>query len=470
MKRRKVDSHVERRLLMALISSTDFLSQASTIIDLELIEANHWRTIAEWCLDHFTKHHVAPGQDIETTYHSWAEEHEDSPHADAIHDLLEDLSTSWDKDPDPLNVPYLLDQLRLLLNRRRLHKLQEHMDWALASGHPEEAQEAVLGYHPVEATSVVGVDPFRDEEVWERAFSQSSQPLLALPGDAGRFLNHAMTRDALIGIQGPEKRGKTWWCFELVIQALQERRRVAFFQVGDLSEHQALIRLGVHLTGRPYLKSLCKETEIPTKIFPPRKDGDELRVETKITTFKRTVTKGGCLRAVKRFKRSQGMHPDRSYLKVSIHSNSSINVRGIQGILAQWEVSEGFIPDVIVIDYADILAPEDPRQQPRDQVNETWKALRRLSQDQHCLVLVPTQADAASYDVKTQSVKNFSEDKRKLAHVTGMLGLNQTEEEKAMSIMRLNWIVLRESPFSTYKCLWVGQCLPIGRAYFCATL
>jgi len=335
---------------------------------------------------------------------------------------------------------------------------------------PEEAQAAVLGYHPVESVSIVGIDPLRDKEVWERAFSQSSQPLLTLSGDAGRFLNHAMTRDALIGIQAPEKRGKTWWCFEFVVQALRGRRKVAFFQVGDLSEHQALIRLGVHLVGRPYLPSLCVETEIPTQIFPPREDGEELRVETKTVTFNRTVTKQGCLRAVKRFNRSSGMNPKRSYFKVSIHSNSSINVRGIQGILAQWEVAEGFIPDIIVIDYADILAPEDPREQPRDQVNTTWKALRRLSQDQHCLVLVPTQADAASYDIRTQSVRNFSEDKRKLAHVTGMLGLNQTEEEKALNIMRLNWIVLRESPFSTYRCLWVGQCLSIGRPYYCATL
>ena len=131
---------------------------------------------------------------------------------------------------------------------------------------------------------------------------------------------------------------------------------------------------------------------------------------------------------------------------------------------------EGFIPDVIVIDYADILAPEDPRQQPRDQVNETWKALRRLSQERHCLVIAPTQANAASYDKWVQGMHNFSEDKRKLAHVTGMLGLNQTEEEKALHVMRLNWIVLRESPFNAQQCLWVGQCLEIGRAFYCATL
>ena len=46
------------------------------------------------------------------------------------------------------------------------------------------------------------------------------------------------------------------------------------------------------------------------------------------------------------------------------------------------------IPDVIIVDYADILAPEDTRQsEKRHQVDETWKALRRLSQEWHALVI-----------------------------------------------------------------------------------
>ena len=130
------------------------------------------------------------------------------------------------------------------------------------------------------------------------------------------------------------------------------------------------------------------------------------------------------------------------------------------------------MPDVIIIDYADILAPEPNTGQLniRDQINSTWKALRRLSQEKHCLVIAPTQADAASYNQTLLDLRNFSEDKRKLSHVTGMLGLNQTKEEKGRGIMRLNWIVLREDNFQTDRCLYVGQCLTLGRAFSCCTL
>ena len=71
-------------------------------------------------------------------------------------------------------------------------------------------------------------------------------------------------------------------------------------------------------------------------------------------------------------------------------------------------------------------------------------ALRALSLERHCLVASATQADADSYDRYTLGMSNFSESKTKLAHVTGMLGLNQTEEEKKKGITRINKILARE--------------------------
>jgi hypothetical protein len=135
-------------------------------------------------------------------------------------------------------------------------------------------------------------------------------------------------------------------------------------------------------------------------------------------------------------------------------SNSTTTVADVRASLDE-KIKGGWIPDVVVIDYADILAPEAGAklQDFRHQTNETWKALRRLSQDYHVLVVTATQSDAASYEARLVTRKNFSEDKRKLSHVTGMVGLNQTEEEKSRGIYRLNWIVLREGVFYEARCV-----------------
>jgi hypothetical protein len=77
-------------------------------------------------------------------------------------------------------------------------------------------------------------------------------------------------------------------------------------------------------------------------------------------------------------------------------------------------------------------------------------------------VVTATQTAARGYDAITQSQKHFSEDKRKLAHVTGMVGLNQTVKEKEKGIMRLNWIELREGWYSERQCCYVATCFELA--------
>jgi replicative DNA helicase len=145
-------------------------------------------------------------------------------------------------------------------------------------------------------------------------------------------------------------------------------------------------------------------------------------------------------------------------------------VKDIDKVLQGWVVEKGFVPDIVVIDYADILAPERKNLMGRDAVNESWAAMRRLAQERRLLVISPTQADADSYDRWIMGMRNFSEDKRKLSHVTGMLGLNQTEVEKKLMVSRLNWLVLREESHNPRRCLYVGQCPPLGRMMTCSVL
>ncbi len=149
-------------------------------------------------------------------------------------------------------------------------------------------------------------------------------------------------------------------------------------------------------------------------------------------------------------------------LKLSTHAMSSISIAGVGSVIESW-VRTGWVPDVIVIDYADILAPQDGKADSRDQVNATWKGMRSLSQQLHCLNVTATQTDADSYDTDVIDMSNFSEDKRKRAHVTGSIGINQTDAEKEMGITRFNWIVRREWAYSKKKCVHVAGCLSIAR-------
>ena len=153
--------------------------------------------------------------------------------------------------------------------------------------------------------------------------------------------------------------------------------------------------------------------------------------------------------------RKQKMKSKKSYLRLSCHPNSTLSVKQIENIIRGWE-RDGWIPDVVVVDYVDILNMDSSGVEGRDRINETWKQLRRLNQTFHCLVVTGTQANADSYSAKTQDMSNFSEDKRKYAHVTATIAINQTNEEKDNGVCRLNYIVRREEAFLSNRCVHVA--------------
>ena len=120
----------------------------------------------------------------------------------------------------------------------------------------------------------------------------------------------------------------------------------------------------------------------------------------------------------------------------------------------------GYVPDVITIDYADILAPSEKGEY-RNQLDGIWKRLRGLAQRRKAVVFTATQStrEGLSTDVTAQSI---AEDIRKLAHVTCMVALNQSKVEKEQNIMRLSQIAVREGDSVTKDALCL-QCYAIGR-------
>jgi len=426
----------------------------------------------EWCVEYHTTYKRAPRKDIEGIYYTWAEA-ESTNHADAeaVFDLLKSLSLKHKATEEDQNTDYLVAQFKQYMLGLKVTALKDSISLSLQRGEVDEAVNQIEGFRSHSVGLSTGCSPFQDASVWDDAFAEPDKSLIELPGAAQYYLGPAMTREGLIGIQGPDKRGKTFWCLEFAIRAVMQRKRVAFFSVGDLSQRQMLKRLAVRLEGVPATERQCGPD---SPIFVPQglrtgpstgplEGGLRDRVLYKKRIFNQPITRSCTDSAISRFVRGFAIKGDVPYFMLSTHANSSINVRGIEGILNSWEYEQGFIPDVIIIDYADILSPENNRKESRDQVNETWSAMRRLSQNRKCLILTPTQANAKAYVSESQSMANFSNDKRKNAHVTGMLALNQTEAEKQAQLMRLGWVVLRESSFSAGDQLYVGICPALAR-------
>lgn len=467
MKVEKYDNAVERLIVTGMIVDRSTLSRLAPRWNKDGLFRSKWANIVgRWCVDYFGEYEDAPGRNVVSLFTAWSERHKDKETVGTVESFLSALSREYSSKKKSINADYVIDQAQKHFNRVKAKKVTDLVTGYLAEGDVDEAVKTLESFNRLDVGIGSGIDVLSDKSVIRSAFESQQEPLITYPGALGKFFGAALERDGLVGFMGPEKRGKTWWLLDVCWRAMEQGRRTAFFEVGDLSEAQIVRRFMIRAAGRP-LKA--GEYKMPVEITNNgRGDDDEdtpsADVEYEKHSHDDDLTWREAWKACRRI--TKGTNGD--LLRLSVHPTDSISVTGIEAVLKEWE-REGWAPDVIGLDYADILAPISGTAETRDQINTTWKRLRSMSQKFHALVVTATQTDSASYKKRSLDRTNFSEDKRKFAHVTGMVGINVTDDEKAKMVTRLNWIQLREWEFDTNTHCHVAGCLPVANPAFMST-
>lgn len=497
----EVSSHKQRALLTAMVTNDRFLREVAALYKPEFFE-EAFRTIAGWCLAYGAQYGRAPRAEIQRLFEESVSSGEiKESQARGVAEALDWMSSEMAAG-DTVNVDYLLDMAQRHFEHVNLDITAAEIKHHLGRGDIEAAREAITAHKTVERPRAVGINPVTDIATVIAAFQDAPAPLFTFPGPLGELLNDSLVRDFLLGIMGPEKRGKTFLLIELAFRALMARLNVAFFELGDLSQNQLLRRVFVRLACRSdrakytgdipvpvvdcmwHQQGLCENMNRPRTRAIRDAAGDLLKGEGtdwgahtpcpvcpasklpfpgvpayKVKHVDRPLGPEDIETLAARLGRRLGKHQ----FKVACYPTDTFSVRDMDRTLDYWEEYEGFVPDIILADYADIMAAPDPRKEERGQINDTWMGLRRVSQERHALVIVPTQSNAGSYSVDSLSLANFANDKRKYAHVNGMLAMNRTPEEKDQGLLRLGWLLLREDDFSIDRQVVCLQSLKTGQ-------
>ena len=287
------------------------------------------------------------------------------------------------------------------------------------------------------------------------------------------------------------------------MRGLKQRNNVVFFQVGDMSEEQQGRRMAEYILKRSRSYTTiykpvrdCIANQVGTCIKPERRNktdwgitgSEDLNREILIQNAGREdyepcvacelheYGKGSMAYEVleeKIMEKEEAKQAVREYFKKYAHQlrlstfpNGQMSVPKMNKLLDKWERQDGFVPDVVVIDYADLLVSSGDSEY-RHNVDEAWRGLRGLSQERHCLVVTATQADARSVQQVSLNLSNFSEDKRKFSHVTAMYSMNQDPEqiEKRMGSMRYGELLVRDGdPYENGE-VHVAECRSMGKAF-----
>lgn len=499
MKTRKPNNRIEKQIATATIISDEFLRRFQAIYQPQFLKTEFVRVVVGWCMEYFTAYGKAPMEDIEEIWHEKSESLEEAQ-ADLLGKFLDNLSDEYER-VDKFNAGYVFDQAVAYLRTRSLRVLREQIDDCLSTGRAEDAEAAVEGYARVHNPSMdQSYDPFTDTELIRRAFEHSEEQLFNVKGALGDMLGPQLKRQGFVAFQGPEKRGKSWVLMELAYQAITQKCNVAFFSTGDMTEEEITERIHVRLAKKSNRKRYCGEVRVPCADCMLNQDGacsrpkrtcdvdleDSLPIDTEAPdgyepcTFCRGRSK--CYlpavfyqtqyieepltwrEGVKRGRRFDRLRK-KKHMRLKFFPNSTMTVGDMEQQLNQWATFEGFVPDVIVVDYADIMDKEPGEADFRQKENERWKKLRSLNQRWNVCFITATQADAKSYKASRQTMDNFSEDKRKYGHVTAFYALNQTEQEKARGLMRVGTLALRADDFNPLKEVTLLTCLSKGQIH-----
>jgi len=456
MRIEKKTNNDERRVLTGMIVDKIVLGRIYAKYEPGMFQSKWANLIARWCVKYYKKYEKAPLNQIEELYERWSTKSKDKHTINLMERFLGGLSDEYEQAEKESNSDYLIDLAGRHFNQVKIKRLMEEMESSLDDGTPEKAAEMVASYNQIEMGVGEGIDILQDKEAIREAFLDKQEPLITYPGALGRFFKPALERDAFVAFVGPDKVGKSFWLIDISYRAMTQRKRVAYFEAGDQSKNQVMRRLMTRISKRPIYPCTV---DIPTSIEFDKETRQAL-VDWNSQPFKKKMSWQHAYKKCKKLMRIK-VKSKESYFKLSCHPNSTLSIRIIQSILQNW-ARDGWVPDVIVIDYADILDMSHPKLEGRDLIDETWKRLRSMSQIYHCLVVTATQSDAAAYGTRVITKENFSGDKRKNAHVTGMIGLNQTDAEKKDGVTRLNWVVLREGKFRETKCVHVAGCLGVA--------
>lgn len=243
----------------------------------------------------------------------------------------------------------------------------------------------------------------------------------------------------------------TWWMWYIGECAMLRALKVVFFTL-EMTENQMIRRSWQSLTGFP------KETGTIT--IPYFEQTSEGAYDILSRTEERPKLDPSTVKAQQDKMRRLFRGGDVKIISLPAYSASVDDLELHLDNLAHYD---GFEADVVIVDYADIVAPSKGIKDPRHQLDDTWKRLRRMAQARDIFVCTASQAAKATFE-RDVSQLDVAEDIRKLAHVTHMMALNQTPEESEQGVIRVSQIAIREGR-KIFDQAVVLQCLDIGKTH-----
>lgn len=225
----------------------------------------------------------------------------------------------------------------------------------------------------------------------------------------------------LLVFVAPPKRGKSWYLINQGVTSLRSR----------LSVNHVTLEMNTKQVSRRYIQNLLSLT---------KRQADELDV-TRLA-----VDEFGRLREFQ-FEKIKRPHLDRSvYDKanallerfkfyVKEFPTRSIGVEDLRAYLDQMEEAEHFVPDVLIVDYADLMRVDAANL--RVDTGVLYQELRGVAMERGMALVTASQSNRSSANAQWVREDMVAEDWSKIMTADTVLTYSQTPDERKLGLARL---------------------------------
>lgn len=451
LKKEKIDLSQERRILIYMIVSTEFLSHVRNVVRKEFFRNNFSKLLFEWIVKFFDEFKTSPGKNMQGIYESKYKNVRNEEDLELLSTFIHSLSTEWETLSDVGNVQAVLAESLLYFRIQSLFILKDRIEKAVITNDALYGENAVTDYSKIVMENSTCINLLRDSVAIVDAFTDKMDVILEFPGVLGEVCGPFLRGD-LVSFIAPMKRGKSWWLMYTAVIGAMLGLHVLFISL-EMQQNQVIRRFWQCLRARPKKE---KEIEIPYFI---ESENDEEKYEIR---KRKKNFEGIDISEIPKDQKSIRMFFKSGNIRILTFPASSASVNDIENSIDNLGYYENYHPQLIIIDQADNLRADGKYEtmQYRHQLDHIWKTLRGAAQKRCCCYVTATQAAKVSFssDITEEMI---AEDIRKLAHVSKMIAINQNKDDRENKVVRVAQLAEREEG-RNLKQACVLQCLDIG--------
>lgn len=236
------------------------------------------------------------------------------------------------------------------------------------------------------------------------------------------------TYGTMMVLMGAKGTGKSWWCTNLGTSCWRQGAKVVHITL-EMSEEKVVGR---------YIQNLWALGKRGDQFKITNLELDKLERVVGIKQGRRTprlsLDNGNVRRYIRKKQKRWGAKLGRVVIKE--FPTKSLSVAKLDAYLDMMELRNNFIPNVLIIDYPDLMWMEKNKD-PRMSISNTYQELRGLFQRRNLAGICPTQTNRKGWDASVVKGSMVGEDASKFMTADMVATYSRTPAEKKIGLARI---------------------------------